>query len=196
MNATSYVRVEGTPVGTVDLAVLAQLILDASACLDTDRLKARLCIERAARLLRATQPRVPELQPPGPPRLDPPRTEPSTVVGGLACWQVKKLTAFIELNLTARILAPELAALVHLSVGHFFRCFRATFGLSPQSYIMRQRIRRAETLVANSNAPLASIALECGLCDQAHFSRTFRRVVGVSPKAWRLQYRGSPRSGC
>lgn len=29
--------------------------------------------------------------------------------------------------------------------------------------------------------PLSSIALRCGMCDQAHFTRSFRRIVGETP---------------
>jgi AraC-like DNA-binding protein len=76
---------------------------------------------------------------------------------------------------------------VNLSIGHFFRAFRATFGATPHAYIMRQRILHAKMLMASSKAPLARIAFDCGLCDQAHFSRAFRRVVGVSPNVWRRQ---------
>jgi AraC family transcriptional regulator len=52
---------------------------------------------------------------------------------------------------------------------------------------MRQRIVYAKVLMSSSKAPLARIAFDCGLCDQAQFSRTFRRVVGVSPNVWRRQ---------
>jgi AraC family transcriptional regulator len=36
-----------------------------------------------------------------------------------------------------------------------------------------------------TSLPLAQIAVDCGLADQAHFNRSFRRFVGQSPGAWR-----------
>jgi AraC family transcriptional regulator len=53
--------------------------------------------------------------------------------------------------------------------------------------VMRQRMLRAQAIMASSEAPLSRIALECGMCDQAHFSHTFRRIIGVSPNVWRRQ---------
>jgi AraC-like DNA-binding protein len=40
----------------------------------------------------------------------------------------------------------------------------------------------------SSGDALSRIALDCGMCDQAHFTRVFRRVVGVSPSVWRRQF--------
>jgi AraC-like DNA-binding protein len=72
-----------------------------------------------------------------------------------------------------------------LSAGHFSRTFRNSFGCSPLQYVMRRRMERAQGLMLSTNIPLAQIALDCGLSDQAHFSRLFRRIVGECPREWR-----------
>jgi AraC family transcriptional regulator len=104
---------------------------------------------------------------------------------GLAPWQAMRVARYVDANLTKRILISELAALVRLSGGHFCRAFRAKFGCPPHEYIIQRRIIRAKALMRVSETPLAQIALECGLADQAHLSRLFRRLVGVCPSAWR-----------
>jgi AraC-like DNA-binding protein len=53
---------------------------------------------------------------------------------------------------------------------------------------MRRRMVRAQELMSKSQVPLSRVALECGMCDQAHLSRTFRRLVGINPMAWRRQF--------
>lgn len=171
--ATSNGRREQLDIGISYADVLAELIIEASSVFDTDRDKAKCCIERAVELVR-----VKEGLPPSPPAR--PR-----VRGGLTGWQEKQVSHHIELNIGQRIPVGELAALMRQSVGHFFRTFRVSFGESPQAYILRQRILRAERLMRNSDQTLAHIALDCGLCDQAHLSRLFRRINGVSPSAWR-----------
>lgn len=89
--------------------------------------------------------------------------------------------------LDSTIRAGDLAGVVRLSTSHFFRAFRETFGESPLAYVMKRRMLRAQELMLTSQATLSQVALECGMCDQAHFSRTFRRIVGTNPMAWRRQ---------
>ena len=108
--------------------------------------------------------------------------------GELASWQAKRLKSHIEDKLDSSIRATDLAGLVQLSTRHFFRTFRKTFGESPLNYITKQRITRAQQLMLTSRLPLSQVALECGMCDQAHFSRAFRRIVGTNPNAWRRQF--------
>jgi AraC-like DNA-binding protein len=105
--------------------------------------------------------------------------------GGLAPWQMRKVTSHIETNLDTSIRSGDLAALLRLTPCHFSRAFRNSFGHSPLEYVIRRRMERAQGLMLSTDAPLSQIALECGLADQAHFSRLFRRIVGESPRAWR-----------
>jgi AraC family transcriptional regulator len=105
--------------------------------------------------------------------------------GGLAPWQVRKLTTYVEMHLDSAIAAADLAALAKLSTFHFCRAFRESFGESPHRYVMRRRIERAQGLMLQTNLSLAQIALDCGLADQAHLNKAFRRFVGERPGAWR-----------
>ncbi|MGH8497155.1 MAG: helix-turn-helix domain-containing protein [Gammaproteobacteria bacterium] len=105
--------------------------------------------------------------------------------GGLAPWQIRKVTAHIESNLDRSIKSGDLAALLDLTPCHFSRAFRNSFGDAPLEYVIRRRMEHAQGLMLSTDAPLSQIALECGLADQAHFSRLFHRVVGESPRAWR-----------
>jgi len=107
------------------------------------------------------------------------------VRGGLAAWQKRRLTAYIDAHLTGRICIEELAKLLNLSESHFSRAFRCTFGASAHEYLTRRRIEVAQSLMLTTREPLCAIALRCGLSDQSHFTRVFRRIVGETPYAWR-----------
>jgi AraC family transcriptional regulator len=156
---------------------LASLLATATVVLDTDRQVAKTCIQRVAALLGI------DLGPEGGTA-----AERSCVRGGLAPWQARRIRSHIEDNLGSNIRATDLAGIVQLSTSHFFRAFRATFGEAPLAYIMERRIRRAQELMLTSRRPLSQVALECGMCDQPHFTRVFRRIVGTSPNAWRRQF--------
>ncbi len=112
--------------------------------------------------------------------------------GGLAPWQIRKVTSYVDAHLERTIRNEDLAALARLNPSHFGRAFRSSFGEPPHEYVIRRRVERAQGLMLSTNAPLSAIALDCGLADQAHLSRLFRRVVGETPRAWRRARLGEP----
>jgi AraC family transcriptional regulator len=156
---------------------LASLLATATVALNIDRRVTQNCIRRAAALLGI------ELSSGGDATTARPHLR-----GGLASWQAKRLRSYIEDNLDSTIRANDLAGVVRLSTSYFFRAFRKTFGETPVDYIMRRRMLRAQELMRKSRVSLSQVALECGMCDQAHFSRTFRRIVGTNPTVWRRQF--------
>lgn len=173
-------------------SVVAELFRALSSTLNDERDSAEECLRRAAAILRPLQ--------------KPETRAGERMRGGLAPWQMRKVSSHIEANLDKSIKSRDLAALLDLHPCHFSRAFRNSFGDSPVEYVIRRRMERAQGLMLSTDAPLSQIALECGLADQAHFSRLFRRTVGESPRAWRRarvspprrpsSYRSAIRSAC
>jgi AraC-like DNA-binding protein len=155
------------------------LVTALTSTLNDERESAEECLSRIAAILHPLA--TPQIQ------------TRERISGGLAPWQIRKVTSHIEANLDRAIRSGDLAALLNLTPCHFSRAFRASFGEPPLEYVIRRRMERAQGLMLSTDAPLSQIALECGLADQAHFSRLFRRTVGESPNAWR-RARVSP--GC
>jgi AraC family transcriptional regulator len=115
-----------------------------------------------------------------------PQPLPNTQIrGGLAPWQIRKLTTYVDANLDHTITTRCLAEIARLSSFHFCRAFRDSFGDSPHGYVIRRRMERAQGLMLTTNASLGQIAADCGLADQAHFNKLFRKFTGESPGAWR-----------
>jgi AraC-like DNA-binding protein len=110
--------------------------------------------------------------------------------GGLPAWQARRVSAHVEGNISDRIHIKQLARLVGLSASHFCRAFKCSFGTSPRDYVLRRRIEVAQALMLTTPAPLTTIAVSCGMCDQQHFSRSFSRIVGESPSTWRRSRKG------
>ncbi|BAI75600.1 hypothetical protein AZL_c03070 (plasmid) [Azospirillum sp. B510] len=108
---------------------------------------------------------------------------------GLAAWQVKRVSAYVDAHLAGSIRNQDLAAVAKLSRGYFCQAFKDSFGCPPHAYIVRRRVERAKELLETTNTPLSQIALDCGFSDQSHFSRIFRRIAGEAPRLWRHRNR-------
>lgn len=163
------------------LTVAFELIETMADALVKDRQTARECVRRASAALPSCARDAEEF-------VD------STLVetnerrmyrGGLAPWQARSVTTYIDANLSASLSCEALARLTKLSVSYFARAFKCTFGHPPHVFLMRRRMERAQGLMLKTNAPLAQIALECGFADQAHLSRLFLRFTGERPASWR-----------
>jgi AraC family transcriptional regulator len=115
--------------------------------------------------------------------------------GGFATWQSRRLAAQVDANLAGKIVIKDLAASLDISVGHFCRAFRLTFGMSARVWIRHRRIELAQGLMLTTGSSLSEIALSCGMSDQSHFSRSFRRIVGESPSNWRQTRHGAIPNG-
>jgi AraC family transcriptional regulator len=111
--------------------------------------------------------------------------------GGFATWQSQRLAAYVDANLDGKIVIKDLAASLNLSVGHFCRAFKRTFGMPARIWIRHRRIELAQGLMLTTGASLSEIALSCGMSDQSHFTRSFRRIVGEAPSSWRQTRHGA-----
>jgi AraC family transcriptional regulator len=170
----------GTSPGLSTPGLLERLVEAAAAAIDANREMACSTLERTLVLLTADR------DPGEAQRRCPQR-------GGLAPWQARRVAAYVREHIGAPLRASELSKLVRLSYSHFNRAFKVSFRETPTSYIMRQRMSLAQEKMLTTDHALSRVALECGLCDQAHFSRMFRRIVGLSPRLWRRQFASETR---
>ncbi len=157
---------------------MSELCIAVRSALDDERSTAEDSLRRAVEMLRG----MGETAPP----------DKGQARGGLAPWQIRKVSNYVDAHLDRTIRNEDLAAVARLNASHFGRAFRNSFGEPPHEYVIRRRIERAQGLMLSTDAPLSAIALDCGLADQAHLSRLFRRVVGESPRAWRRARIGEP----
>ena len=160
------------------LAVTAQLIEAACRARDGDSHGTMAYIARAVALLDGhTGPRII--------RQTSDRGSRQIPRGGFAAWQSRRVAARVNANLAGKIAIKDLAALLDISVSHFCRTFKRTFGMSARIWIRQRRIELAQGLMLTTDASLSEIALSCGMSDQSHFTRSFRRIVGETPSSWR-----------
>jgi len=108
--------------------------------------------------------------------------------GGLAPWQKRRASELLHENMHGRIRLSDIARECGLSVSHFARSFKTSFGTSTHQWLMQHRIDHAKQLMSQTGMSLTDIAIQSGFNDQAAFTHTFHQLVGVSPGRWRRHY--------
>ncbi len=91
------------------------------------------------------------------------------------------LEAYVHKHLNEPLPVSRLAAVAHVSVGHFHLLFRDATGMTPYQYLLEARLRRARELLVQTPMPLAEIAGQVGFSSQSALTHAFRRFYGEPP---------------
>ena len=116
--------------------------------------------------------------------------QPQTAKGGLAPWQLRQVTTYIEQHLAEPISLGTLARLARLSPYHFCRAFRQSLGLPPHRYHSRRRSECAKHLLARPAASVTQVGLTVGYSETSSFTAAFHKAVGLTPTAYRRSLPG------
>jgi AraC family transcriptional regulator len=108
--------------------------------------------------------------------------------GGLAPWQARRTTRYLEAHVERRVPLGELAAIARLSPFHFARAFTRTVGMPPHRYHLRLRMERACTLLARSEMRIIDVALAVGYETPQALARVFVQQHGMTPSEWRRRH--------
>ncbi len=77
----------------------------------------------------------------------------------------------------------ELADSIYINKYYMIRKFKETIGLTPHSFHIQNRIRKAQHLLQEGHS-ITDTALEMGFFDQSHFDKAFRKILGISPSEY------------
>lgn len=86
----------------------------------------------------------------------------------------------------------ELASRAHTSPRTFARRFRASTGVTPHQWLLRQRVLHAQELLESTDASVERVAQASGFGSAGALRLHFQRIVGNSPQAYRRTFRVDP----
>lgn len=92
-------------------------------------------------------------------------------------------------RLEERPTLADLAGHAHMSVRTFNRRFRAETGTTPGSWLVQQRVRRAQHLLEAADLTVDEVARLSGFGTAASMRSHLRAAAGVSPSAYRRAFR-------
>lgn len=94
---------------------------------------------------------------------------------------------YIKENYMQKIKIADLAEMTGYSTDHFRHLFHASFGISPQNYIIRQRCEKAIELLKNTTYKCTDIAYKCGFSDSGQMTKLINRIYQKTPQQIRRE---------
>lgn len=83
----------------------------------------------------------------------------------------------------------DIADLCDISAAHLRRSFKKTTGKTVHEYVEELRLKKAQSLLAETDLPLKEISYRLGFADSSTFSSTFKRSSGETPSGYRYRFR-------
>jgi AraC-like DNA-binding protein len=97
---------------------------------------------------------------------------------------------YLRENYHEKIILSDCARQIDLSYDYFQHKFKSITGMSPQQYLVEQRLIAAESMIRQGSYNCTEIAFRCGFSTSAQFSALFKRRYGLSPLAYRHSIAG------
>ena len=98
--------------------------------------------------------------------------------------------AYISAHISRRISNAELADVCGLSLQHFLKLFKDYYMITPQEFIMNQRLKKAQYALLHTDLSVETIADSYGFCNTSHFIKRFAKSYGMSPAKYRKSIYG------
>lgn len=108
-----------------------------------------------------------------------------------ANFVVERVRNYIEEHYAENLTLAELNGLVRANEFYLSHVFKKVTGYSPQQYILRRRIGKAQCLLIYTSLPLTEISARVGYSDSNYFGRLFKKIIGMPPRLYRQKWRES-----
>jgi AraC-like DNA-binding protein len=103
---------------------------------------------------------------------------------------IKKVHQYVTEHIAESLSIEQLASAVSVSRRTFSRVFAKHANVTPSAFVEQVRVDTARRLLEETDAPLKTVAFQCGFHNATHMRMTFSRRLAVTPKQYRTRFRG------
>lgn len=115
----------------------------------------------------------------------PARRPPTPERHGLGDRALREVVDYLQAHLASNVTLDELSGVANLSKHHLLRQFKISTGMPPHRYLIMLRLERAAALLRTTDAPVQTIAHQCGYASASRFGAAFVQRYAVTPMAYR-----------
>jgi len=102
---------------------------------------------------------------------------------------LKHIVKFIRDNLSEKLTMKDLLNEACMSKTSFYRYFKRELGISPNDFVIKERIKKAKSLLNDPTIQINQAGYEVGFDDSNYFIRAFKKQEGITPKQYRECFR-------
>jgi transcriptional regulator GlxA family with amidase domain len=88
----------------------------------------------------------------------------------------------MEDNYLGNLKINDYAILTGRSVSTFTREFKRLYGITPNKWLIKKRLKKAHDLLNDTNMNVTQVSMEVGYENISHFIKAYKEVYGVTPK--------------
>ena len=106
--------------------------------------------------------------------------------------KIEKSLDYLQAHLREPVQLKEMAAAAGYSVSYFKARFREEIGITPASYMMRQRMESARHTLEESAVTVVDLAEELGFSSSEYFCSVFKKYYHTTPTEYRCRAQSVP----
>lgn len=95
---------------------------------------------------------------------------------------LKHIVLFIREHINDKLTMSDLTSEACMSKTSFYRYFKRELGMSPNEFVLKERIKFAKSLLKNPGIQINQVCFESGFDDCNYFIRAFKKIEGITPK--------------
>ena len=98
---------------------------------------------------------------------------------------ISTIVSRIKNDYIIKMNVSDCAKYCNMSPAHFTRKFKEIMGITPQEFIIKTKMERAQQILVYTDKSIADTAFEVGYDDTNYFSRLFKKQFHITPTQYR-----------